>query len=395
MTLPAIRLMAGRERRLRAGHPWAYSNEVAMTAEAKALPPGELVRLLDADGRPIGRAFFNPRSLIAARLIDRGESDQPVDQAFLEERLAAALTLRDRLFDGPHYRLVHGESDRLPGLVLDRFGPVLVLQPHAAGIDRLLPDLIAAARRVLDPAAIILRADAGGRALEGLDERTEVVHGDLDGTIEVVENRVRFPIDPVAGQKTGWFFDQRDNRRAIAELAAGADVLDLFAYGGGFGVTCAVAGAAHATLVDRSRPALAQAEAAAALNRVTDRVETRPGDAFNVMQTLFDEKRRFDIVIADPPAFVKSRKDYATGVRAYRKTARLAAQLVAPGGFLFLASCSHNVTMDGFIDEMRAGLARAQRSGRVLRQSGAAADHPVHPFLPESGYLKAVLLQLD
>jgi 23S rRNA (cytosine1962-C5)-methyltransferase len=394
MALPVIQMLPEHHRRLRAGHPWAYSNELAMSAAAKALEPGSLVRLQAANGQPLGVATFNARTLIAARLLTR-ESDVAIDADFLAARLRAALELRERLFARPFYRLVHAEADRLPGLVIDRYGDVLVAQLNTAGMQRLEAPLVAGLQAVLRPRAILLRNDSPARTLEGLESEVRLAHGELDDAILMEENGTRFPVDLMAGQKTGWFFDQRDNRAAVAALAEGGEMLDLFTYAGGFAIQAARAGARSVTMLDRSKPALARAMEAARLNEVAEICQTLAEDALTAAERMAAEGKRFDLVVADPPAFVKSKKDLGVGLRAYRKLARDAAQLVRPGGFLFLASCSHNVEPTVFAEEISHGLASARRSGRILRQAGAAADHPVHPFLPESAYLKALLLQLD
>jgi 23S rRNA (cytosine1962-C5)-methyltransferase len=303
--------------------------------------------------------------------------------------------LRERLFDAPFYRLVHGEADGLPGLVIDRFGDALVVQLNSAGMDRLREPLLGALDDVLAPRAVVLRSETSARTSEGLPPETASVRGELSEPVELVENGCRFRVDLLTGQKTGWFYDQRDNRAAVAQLAAGQRVLDLFAYAGGFGVLAAVRGAAEIVMVDRSKPALALAAESAALNGVDARCRTVEGDGVATLERMAAAGERFDIVVADPPAFVKSRKDLAVGIRAYRKLAKLAAGLVRPGGFLLVASCSHNVEPEAFAEQICGGLSRARRSGRILRAAGAAADHPVHPFLPESAYLKALLLQLD
>ena len=365
-----------------------------MTPEVKALPAGTVVRVLADDGRALGTALFNPHSLISARLVDR-EPEAVIDRAFLAARLARALALRERLIDVPHYRLVHAEADGLPGTVVDRFGDVAVVQINTAGMERLTDEFLAALDEVLEPRAVLLKNDGPSRQLEGLDSYVRPAKGSLDGPIEVLENGVRFLADPREGQKTGWFYDQRDNRAAVARLADGARVLDLYSYAGGFAVQAAMAGAAEVVAIDRSQPALDLATRAAELNGVSRRCRFRRGEAFDELQRLGDAGERFEIVIADPPAFIKSKKDLHQGARAYRKLARLAAALVAPGGFLFLASCSHHIDAAAFADEVRHGLAAANRSGRVLLSSGAAPDHPVHPFLPETAYLKGMLLQLD
>ena len=391
---PVVRLLPGRHKRVRAGHPWVYSNEIAMDHAAKALPAGGLVRLETGHGDSLGLAIFNPRPLISARILSRDAATQ-IDAAFFADRLAAAAALRERLYPGGYYRLIHAEADGLPGLIVDRFGDVVVAQSNAAGIDRLWPEIERALRRTASPRAIVRRDDSNARAVEGLAQRVEVAAGEIDGPVELIENEGRFLADVIAGQKTGWFYDQRDNRAAVARLASGGRVLDLYAYGGGFAIAAARGGAAEVIAVDRSAPALALAEKSAASNGVAARCRFVRAEAFAEMERLATDAARFDIVVADPPAFVKSKKDLAAGVRGYRKMTRLAAALVTPGGFLFVASCSHNVEPPLFAEQVARGMHDAGREGRVLRTTGAAPDHPVHPALPESAYLKALLLQVD
>ncbi len=392
--LPAIHFQAGRSSRLRRGHPWGYSNEIQMTAEAKALPPGSLVSVVDAGGENLGVGPFNPPSLIALRLLSR-KAEARIDSAFLAERLRHALALRTALFDSPHYRLVHSEADGLPGLILDRYGDVISAQINSAGMEALLPELLQALEEVLRPRAVLLRNDSPVRTLEGLELYHRVAMGSLDGPIELIENGVRFLADPAEGQKTGWFYDQRDNRAFVARLARGRRVLDLYTYAGGFAIQAAVAGADHVIAIDRSEASLALAQAAAGLNGVADRFEAVRGDAFAGMERCAKAGERFGVVIADPPAFVKSKKDLASGAKGYRKMARLAAALVEPGGYLLCASCSHHMPADTFLDEIRHGVGQARRTGSILRNAGAGPDHPLHPFLPESAYLKALVLRLD
>lgn len=391
---PEILLQPGRHRRAEAGHPWVYSNEVTMDAAAKALPPGTLVSLRSAGGDPLGVATFNPHTLVSARLLDR-DVKRRIDADFFAERLERALALRRRLYAEPYYRLVHAEADALPGAVADRYGEVLVLQLNTAGMARLEAELLAACDAALAPAAIVLRNDSPARALEGLASELRLAKGEIAGAVELVENGVRGLADPREGQKTGWFFDQRDNRRFVAALCAGARVLDLYCYTGGFAVQAAMGGADAVLALDRSETALALAARAAELNGVGERCRFQRADAFGELSRLGAAGERFDVVIADPPAFVKSKKDLGPGLRGYRKLARLAASLVAPAGVLFLASCSHNVEPPDFAEAVRRGLEDAGRSGRILRSAGAAPDHPVHPWLPESAYLKAEVLVLD
>jgi len=393
-TRPSIALLAGRHRRAEAGHPWIYSNEVAMDAAAKALAPGSLVTLRRADGSPLGVAMFNPHTLLAARLLDR-DMARPIGGRFLARRIGRALKLRERLFDEPYYRLVHAEADGLPGLVVDRFGAVLVVQSNAAGMARLEPVVLDALGELLSPEAVVLRNDSPARGLEGLASETRVARGSLDGPAPVHENGAVFRADLLAGQKTGWFFDQRDNRRFTANLARGARVLDLYCCTGGFAVQAARAGAAAVLGIDRSEPALVLAVEAAELNGVGGTCSFRRGEAFAEAGGLAAKDERFDIVIADPPAFAKSRKEVPAALRGYRKLARLAASVTAGGGLLFIASCSFHAGAAEFAEAVRRGLADAGRAGRILRVAGADADHPIHPALPETAYLKTLTLALD
>ena len=389
----SVTLRPEAHRRLLAGHPWVYSNEIVMDPAAKAIEPGSLVRLLQADGRPLAQAFFNPQTLIAARLLTR-DLDAPIDAGFFVARLERARHLRDRLFQAPYYRLVHAEADGIPGTVVDRFGSLCVVQINTAGMESLKTEFLAALEQVLAPDAILLRSDSTARTQEGLAAEVTWAKGKLDPPVELLENGLRFLCDPVGGQKTGWFYDQRESRAAVAKLAQGARVLDLYSYAGGFALAAAGAGASDVVAIDRSEAALALAERAAGLNGLAGRCRFRRAEAFEALEGLAPGDR-FDIVVADPPAFVKSKKDLKQGARGYRKLARLAARATAREGFLFIASCSHNMPAEEFGHQVARGLIDAGREGRILRAAGAAADHPQHPWLPESAYLKSLLLQLD
>ncbi|WP_375593843.1 class I SAM-dependent rRNA methyltransferase [Algihabitans albus] len=391
---PALRLKPKAERRLLHGHPWVFSNEVEMTAEAKALDLGTLVTLEANDGRALGVASFNRHTLIAARLLARDPAME-IDGAFFHERLKRALTLRERLIEGPYYRLCHAEADGLPGLVIDRFGDTVVMQLNTAGTQALEAPLIEAVETLLSPATLVLRNDTPARKLEGLEQETRLLSGNIEGTLEVQEHGVRFLADPLRGQKTGWFYDQRDNRQWATRLAGGARVLDAYSYSGGFAVRAALAGAESVLAIDRSEAALDLVERTAVLNAVGASVATRRGDVFRELERLAAAGERFDLVICDPPAFAKSKKDLPPALRGYRKLARLAAGLVAPNGCLVLCSCSHHVTSDAFAEQCARGLVDAQRAARILHRAGAAPDHPVHPQLPESDYLKSLVYALD
>jgi len=391
---PKVTLLPARHKRAESGHPWIYANEVRMDEAARALTPGTLVTLRRADDRPLGVAMFNPHCLLALRLLDR-DAARPIDRRFVLRRLERALRLRERLFNEPYYRLVHAEADGLPGLVVDRYGTVVVVQSNAAGIARLEPLVLDALAALLQPQAIVLRNDSPARVQEGLRREALVALGALGEPSLVHENGARFPIDPLAGQKTGWFFDQRDNRRFVAGLARGARVLDLYCCTGGFAVQAARAGAIEVLGIDRSEPALALAAAAAALNEVDGILSFRRAEILGEAARLAAAGERFDLVIADPPAFAKSRKEVPAALRGYRKLARLGASLTAREGTLFLASCSYNVAAADFAEAVRRGLADAGRSFSTLRDAGAGPDHPVHPALPESAYLKTTTLALD
>jgi 23S rRNA (cytosine1962-C5)-methyltransferase len=393
MTLhPLIRLNPGQERRLKSGHPWAFSNEIHMQPEFRQMPAGLAVRLEGDDGWRLGTFAFNPHSLIAARLLDRDPA-AGIDGGWVRRRIAAAAALRARIDGGAFHRLVHAEADGLPGLVVDRYGGLAVVQANSAWADRMMPDVVAALLDELPLHAVVARNDSPAREQEGLSPEVMLLHGS-DATAVVEEGGVRFAVDALSGQKTGWYFDQRRNRDRVAALAGGARVLDVFCHVGAFGLRCAAGGASAVTLVDSSAPALEMGLAAAAANGFSG-IQARRGDAFEVMAEAAHAGERYDIVVCDPPAFAKSKKDQAAGLRAYGRMARLAAALVTPGGFLFVASCSHHAPLEAFAAMVAEGVWRARRGGRVLATTGAGPDHPVHPHLPESAYLKAQLWQVD
>ncbi len=392
---PEIRLLAGRQKRVRAGHPWVYANEVSMSDGAKALPPGGVVTLVDDAGGRLGTATFNPRPLICGRILSRNP-DAAIDADFFARRLRRALALRESLYPAPFYRLAWSEADGLPGLVLDRYGDLCVAQINTAGMERLAGALREALSEIVAPCCVILRNDTPARALEGLESEVRVHGAAPTAPVPVEENGLRFLCDPRAGQKTGWFYDHRENRARAARLGrSGRTVLDAFCYLGGFGIQAAAAGAGEVTLLDRSAAALALAAESAALNGVAARCRFVEGDALDTLAAFADDGRRFDIVVVDPPAFVRSRKSLASGLKGYRKLFRLAARLAAHGGFLFAASCSHHVDREMFAQTLRASLRDAGRCGRILYGGGAGPDHPVHPYLPESAYLKCALINLD
>jgi len=391
---PRIRLLPKRHRRVKAGGPWIYSNEIVRTGPAATLEPGAIVAFENAAGEPVGSGFYNPKPLVAGRVLSR-DPDKAIDRDFFRERIAAALALRERLFPEPFYRLIHAEADGMPGLIVDRYGDVLSAQFNAAGFAVRPDEVIGALNDVLSPKGIIVQNDTAIRATEGLPPEAATVHGDIGQPIELLENGLVFLADLSDGQKTGWFYDQRVNRAAVAMMAKGGRVLDVYCYLGGFGMNAAAGGAKDVTFVDRSAGALELAAEAAKRNGFADRCSFERSEAFGYLEAALKAGQRWDVVVVDPPAFVKSRKDLSAGLRGYRKLVRLAAGVTAKRGFLFAASCSQNVDDVQFADQVRHGLSDANRNGRVLRTAGAGPDHPVHPFLAESAYLSSQLLQLD
>lgn len=381
-----ITLLPRMGRRMMAGHPWVYSNEIKMDAAAKAIAAGSIVAVADERGRAIATAHYNPHTLIAARILR--DTALPLDDDFWRTRLAAALRLRENLFSEPYYRLVHAEADGLPGLIIDRYNEHIVVQPNTAGMQAALPVIVAALEELVKPASIILRGDTPARALEGLEQEVRVIKGNAPDQLQARENGLSYTVDGMGGQKTGWFYDQRRNRALVAGLAHNKTVLDLYTHTGGFGLLAAHKGAKSVLCVDRSEHALNLAKQTANAAQLKQ-VAFEKADVFDFCAAY--KGPRFDIVVADPPAFAKSRKDVGAASRGYRKLAKMAAALVNPSGFFFIASCSHAITPERFNEEVAAGMREAGRKGAILAHCEADLDHPTHPHLPESSYLKGVL----
>lgn len=391
---PVLSISPGRQKRVRAGHPWIFSNEIKMTPEAKALTPGSAVDVVDAAGSAVGTAIFNPHTLIAARMLT-AHSFADIDAGWLAAKIARAAALRDRLFDKPFYRLIHAEADGLPGLIVDRYDDACVVQLNTAGMELLAAEIVAALQQIIAPAGIVLQRDSAARHLEGLPSATPEIIGNVASPSPLTENGVGFLADLSEGQKTGWFYDHRENRARVAALSNGQRVADVYSYLGGFGLQAAAAGAADVVCIDRSEPALDLATQAAAAAGLGDICRFEKSEAFAALEALSSAKEKFGVVIADPPAFVKSKKDLKPGARGYRKLTRLAAKVVAHEGILCVASCSHHMPMELYAEQVQRGVHDAGRTGRILHIGGAGPDHPAHPNLPESAYLKCLLLQLD
>ncbi len=392
---PTVRLMPkGDARAIRHGFPWIYANEMVLDRRTKALAPGSLAVLEDAERRPMGVVTVNPNSKIAARMLDQ-DPEAVIDGAWLVARLARALAHREALYDAPFYRLVHAEADGLPGVVIDRFGDVAVVQPNAAWADAAIEVLAEALIAATGVTTVILNGSGRARSLEGLNDELRVLRGDAPETpVAVPMNGATYMADLMGGQKTGLFFDQRPNHAFAAGLARGGSVLDVFSHVGGFGLAALAGGAKNALAVDGSAPALELARAGAEAGGMADRFDTRQGDAFDTLAALGAEGAKFDLVVCDPPAFAPSKSALEPGLRAYERIARLAAPLVADGGYLVLCSCSHAADLTKFRNASARGIGKAGRRGTIIYTGFAGPDHPVLPQLAESGYLKALAFRL-
>ncbi len=392
---PTIRLKPNAEARaIRHGFPWVYDNELVTDRRTRKLEAGSLAVLEDNERRPMGLVTVNPNSRIMARMLDT-DTEAAVDQAWFAARLQRAFAHRARLYDQPFYRLVHAEADGLPGVVIDRFGDVAVVQPNAAWADVRFAELTQALVDVTGVTTVIKNGTGRARTLEGLEEVTEVTLGAApEAAIPVPMNGATYMADVMGGQKTGLFYDQRPNHAFAAQLANGGRVLDVFSHVGGFGLAMLAGGATSALAVDGSAPALELAEQGAAASGFGDRFATRKGDAFATLEALAEEGEQFDVVICDPPAFAPSKKALDAGLRAYERVARLATPLVKEGGYIGLCSCSHAADLAKFRGACTRGIGRAGRTGQLIYTGYAGPDHPLLPQLAETGYLKALFYRV-
>ena len=386
-----ITLNKNEDRRIKSGHPWVFSNEIREVAGER--DAGITAELYDAAGGFIGVGHYNPQSLIAFRLVSRQRED--IDSvAFFEGRISAALQHRQIRYPGlATFRVVYGESDFLPGLVVDKYGDYLSLQLLSSGMDRRREQIVAALAHVLTPLGIIARNDVGVRKLEGLDEKIEILSGDIPERVDMEENGLRFQVNLREGQKTGGFLDQKQNHLLLRDISAGKDVLDCFCYTGGWAVHAAAFGATSVVGLDISQRAVGQASSHAKLNKVADRVRFEECDAFERLRSLHQEGRRFGVIVMDPPAFVKSRKNIAEATKGYLTVNRRALELLEPGGYLVTCSCSYHMGREAFRDVLIQAARLAKREVRLVETCSQAADHPVLLSFPESEYLKCFVLQ--
>lgn len=394
-SFPVLRLKPKADaRRIRHGHPWAWADDLVLDRRSKAVPAGALALLEDAERQPMGIGVATVSARIGLRVLDRAP-DAVIDVDWLRTKISRAVALRTSLYDAPFYRLIHAEGDGLPGLIVDQFGDTLVMQPNAIWLEERLDDLSTLLLEATGATTLIKNGTSRARALEELPEEMVTLEGTAPtGPLEVPMNGAIYLADVLGGQKTGLFYDQRPSHALVAGLAKGTKVLDIFSHVGGFALASLAAGADSALAVDASEPALTLAGQGAAAMGCTERFATRQGDAFTVMDALAAEGATFDIVIADPPAFAPSKPALDKGLRAYERVARLAASLVAEGGTLMLCSCSHAADLTKFRASCLRGIGRAGRDPRVIYTGFAGPDHPVHPALSETGYLKALGFRL-
>jgi 23S rRNA (cytosine1962-C5)-methyltransferase len=384
---PELRLKPREDRRLAAGHLWVFSNEVdTARTPLGAFASGALCRVVGDRDRFLGYAYVNPHALICARIVGR-DGRYPPGKSLFVHRLQVALALRERLYARPLYRLAYGESDGLPGLVLDRYGDVIVGQIGTAGMEALRGEIVEAIVQVVNPGTLIWKNDSGARDVEGLTSYVEAAIGDLVQHVWLEENGVRFKVPLVTGQKTGWFYDQAANRRALLKYVAGRRVLDVFSYLGAWGLAAARAGASEVVCVDSSSPALELLAESADANGLA--VRTIRDDAFDALAALRAAGEKFDVVIVDPPAFIKRRRDFPKGQAAYRKLNQLAMQLLPRDGILVSCSCSHHLAADDLMAVIQQSARHLGRFVQVVEVGGHSPDHPIHPAIPETRYLKA------
>ena len=391
--LPELRLKPREERRLAAGHLWVFSNEVDVArTPLTAFAEGAIVRVIGDRERFLGYAYVNPHALICARIIGR-DPEHPPGKSLLVHRLQVALALREQLYAKPFYRLVYGESDGLPGLVVDRYGDVLVGQVATAGMEALKGEVAEALAKVLEPVSLVWKNDGGARELEGLPKYRESVFDEAPDEVVVEESGVRFRVPIADGQKTGWFYDQAANRERFLKYVRGKRVLDVFSYVGAWGLAAARHGASEVVCVDASATALAQVERTAVENGLAN-VRTIKGDAFDVLAQLREQGEKFDVVVVDPPAFIKRRKDQPKGQAAYRKLNQSAMQLLPRDGWLVSCSCSHHLALEDLIDLVQQAARHVSRFVQIVEIGGHSPDHPIHPAIPETRYLKALFCRV-
>lgn len=386
--LVSLRLKKNEDRRIKQGHIWVFSNEVdTQTTPLKSFEAGQQVVVEASNGKPLGLAYVNPNNLICARVFTRDVKHQ-LGLTFFKKRLQQAQSLRETIYSEPYYRLAFGESDGLPGLVIDRFDDVFVVQIGTAGMEAVKQDILQVLINLYHPRAVVWRNDMASRELEGLPRYQELAYGELPEQVTLIENGAKFVVPVLGGQKTGWFYDHRSARARMSQMVEGKRVLDVFSYLGGWGIQAALAGAESVACVDASEAALDGVHLNAELNGVADKITSYQGNAFEVMTALIGQAEKFDVVIVDPPAFVKRKKDLKSGSEGYRRVNELAMRLLSPNGILISASCSHHMSRDALLNQIQVAASHIDRTVQLFEQAHQAPDHPVHPAIPETEYLK-------
>lgn len=380
-----LKLKRNHDLRVNHGNPWIFSNEIENFSELKQLEKGSLVvvQIKDAD---FGVAYFNPQSLIAARILSYNAAEK-IDEDFFVKRILDAKNLRDKFFQKPFYRLIHSEADFLPGLIIDRFDNYFTCQISTAGMEKLAPVLIAALQKLFPNCAIIFKNDVDNRKLEGLENYVKTMAGEISGDIEIEENDIKYLVDIKDGQKTGWFFDQRINRDFVASISKDCDVLDAFCYLGGFGLNALKGGAKSVTFVDSSDAAISKIK-----NRNLENVDAICDKVFDFLE---NTDKKFDVVLLDPPAFIKNKKDFFSGIKGYEKLIKLGAAVTKKGGILMISSCSHHASLADLTSTANNAFRKTNRAAKLIRVYGAGFDHPLHPALKESEYLKSITFLVE
>jgi 23S rRNA (cytosine1962-C5)-methyltransferase len=391
--LPILHLKKDEERRLLAGHLWIYSNEIdVVSTPLKNFQPGDLVYIETQRGKKLGVGYVNPKTLLSARLLSRNV-DEIIDQAFFEKRFQNALNLRQLCFSEPFYRLVFGESDQLPGLIIDRFDDIFVVQISTSGMERFQEVILEALITKFNPKGVLWKNDVANRELEGLPQYVKIAFGNVPDVILLYEDQIKFFAPLTEGQKTGWFYDQRNNRARLSHYVKNKSVLDVFSYVGGFGICAAVCKARDVLCVDSSRVALDLLTENARENQVSDRVSTLLSGAFSALKQFVQDHRTFDVIILDPPALIKKRKDMQEGIVAYQRLNALALSCLNPNGILLTASCSMHLSKDQLLNVVRKASLKT-RDVVVLETLHQAQDHPIHPAICETDYLKGFVLMI-
>lgn len=379
-----------RETRVKSGHPWIFRSDL-MRAEGDPVP-GDVVEVRSAAGTFLGRALYNPNSQIALRMLTT--HDEPIDRAFFERRIRDALRYRERFCDPASCRLIYAESDFLPALIVDKFGDTLSLQCLSLGMERFKDTIVSLLADIVHPTGIYERDDVPVRRLEGMEQMTGTLYGSVPDAVLMTENGLTFSVDVKNGQKTGFFLDQKENRRALAPLVPGANVLDCFCHNGSFALHAAQYGAKSVLGVDISEDALVVARENAARNGLDDRVSFEAHNCFDHLRELTDQKARYDVVILDPPAFTKTRAAVPSALRGYKEINLRALKLVEPGGFLVTCSCSQHVLPAMFVDMLNQAARESKKKVRLVEARTQGRDHPILPAAPETQYLKCLIVQV-